>query len=405
MPSPVLQVLLIEDNPGDAELLKETLSEAGQGDFQVHWAEALLTGLDRLAKRDIDLILLDLSLPDSDGLDGLNAIRSHASEVPVMILTGTNSESLALQAVQSGAQDYLIKGKLDGPSLARAIQHAIVRQRTHSEVLCPASRQELAGVVSYLGVKGGVGNTTIACHMAKELENQSGGRVLLLDLAAGDSIGFVMNASSPHSILDASNDILHLDTDRWQKLVAHSSEGLDVIQSGWRPGFQDEQPKAERVRFLLRLVRPLYRWIVIDLGRISPFSLRVAEEVSRLSLVSTCELLSLNKAKSVVQALIQAGIDRDKLALVLNRTPRSSRLSPRELEEIIGISLEAMLPDCTQDFANATLSGKRLGESVKFQKHVRELAARITGPKQNAPTPKKLFPFLTRAFRDATSGA
>ena len=111
MSQPVLRVLLIEDNPGDAELVKEALADANDTAFQVYCAEALLPGLDRLARGDIDLVLLDLSLPDSHGLDGLNAIRTHAPNLPVVLLTGLDSESLALRAVQSGAQDYLVKAE------------------------------------------------------------------------------------------------------------------------------------------------------------------------------------------------------------------------------------------------------------------------------------------------------
>src|ERR1035437_4166634 len=103
---PVFRVLLIEDNRGDAELVKDMLADATDAKFQVHWAEALLPGLDRLARGDIDLVLLDVSLPDSHGLEGLNAIRILSPDLPVVLLTGWDNESLALRAVQSGAQDY-----------------------------------------------------------------------------------------------------------------------------------------------------------------------------------------------------------------------------------------------------------------------------------------------------------
>jgi len=106
----VLRVLLIEDNPGDAELVKAALADTAGATFEVHHAETLALGLDRLVRGDIDLVLLDVSLPDSHGLDGLNAVRILAPSVPAVLLTGWDSESLALRAEQSGAQDYLVKG-------------------------------------------------------------------------------------------------------------------------------------------------------------------------------------------------------------------------------------------------------------------------------------------------------
>ena len=104
-----------------------------EGDaFRVHWVDALLPGLDRLARGDIDLVLLDISLPDSHGLEGLNAIRKHAAAVPVVLLTGLDNESMALEAVLAGAQDYLVKGAVVGSALARTLRHVIVRQRTQT---------------------------------------------------------------------------------------------------------------------------------------------------------------------------------------------------------------------------------------------------------------------------------
>ncbi|MCU1236341.1 MAG: response regulator receiver protein [Candidatus Solibacter sp.] len=174
-------MLLIEDNAGDAELVKAALAEGGGAvAFEVHWAEALLPGLDRLARADFDLVLLDVSLPDSHGLEGLNAVRTHAPSTPVVLLTGWDSESLALRAVQSGAQEYLVKGTLEGPVLARALQHAIVRQRIKADTSSPEGKIKHAKIVGFLGAKGGVGSTTIACHIAMELKRQADGPVLLM---------------------------------------------------------------------------------------------------------------------------------------------------------------------------------------------------------------------------------
>src|ERR1035441_6510911 len=151
---PVFCILLIEDNPCDAELVKDMLADATDAKFQVHWADALLHGLDRLARGDIDLVLLDVSLPDSHGLEGLNAVRTHGPSTPVVLLTGWDSESLALRAMQSGAQDYLVKGTLQAPVLARTIQHAIVRQRIKADTSPSEGQIRHAKIVGFLGAKG-----------------------------------------------------------------------------------------------------------------------------------------------------------------------------------------------------------------------------------------------------------
>ena len=406
MPQPVFRVLLIEDTPGDAELVKATLADAGGATFQVYCAEALLPGLERLARGDIDLVLLDLSLPDSHGLDGLTAVRTHAPSIPVVLLTGWASESLALRAMQSGAQDYLVKGTLQGLDLALRLQHAIVRQRAQAESATAEPHVEQAKVVGFLGAKGGVGNTTIACHIAMELKRQTAGRVLLMDLdMAGNAIGFVMNVDMPYGILQASDDILHLDEERWRKLVFPAG-GLDVLQSGGPASREEQQPKAERVRLLLNFVRSLYQWIVVDFGRLNPFSVRLAKDVSRLYLVSECDIPGLAEAKLAVGALSEAEFDRDGLALTLNQVATASSFPRDELEKLLGMPIDTMLPECRRDFEESFLKGKRLGESRKFQKHMAQLAARIAGVEvdKDAQTPKPRFSFLPGVLRRAATG-
>lgn len=398
------RVLLIEDNPGDALLVVETLTEGGGAAFQLFCAEALLPGLERLARGDIDLVLLDLSLPDSHGLDGLSAIRTHAPTLPVVLLTGSDNQSLALKAMQIGAQDYLVKGTLQGPALARILQHAIVRQRTQKAASPIDDRQGQAMVVGLLGAKGGVGTTTIACHLGKELRRQSGGRVLLMDLGeASNAIAFLMNATGSYTIVDATKDILRLDQALWAKLVVSAADGLDVIQSAGLMSEEEQRPSAERVRLVIRLVRMLYSFVVIDMGRLSPFSARIAEEVTRLHLVSTCDVLGLNETKGAAQALCQLGFDRDQLSLVLNRTPKSLGFTSRELEKLLGLRMEIMLPESHGDFSNAAMDGKRLGESRTFLKQITQFAAGITGIKTDTQTPKPLFSFLPGPLRRATT--
>jgi len=125
------KVLLIEDNPGDVRLIREMLAEAGGALYDLECADRLQTGLERLAEGGIDVILLDLGLPDSQGLDTLGRVlaESLAATAVIVVLTGLDDEALAVQAVGAGAQDYLVKGQADGNLLVRALRYAIERQR------------------------------------------------------------------------------------------------------------------------------------------------------------------------------------------------------------------------------------------------------------------------------------
>lgn len=125
-----LKILLIEDNPGDARLLQEMLVEIKDASFELEWVDELSTGLERLTEGDIDAILLDLSLPDSQGIATFTQVYTQAPHIPVTVLSGIDDTSLAIKAVREGAQDYLIKGKTDSNLLARTIRYAVERKRT-----------------------------------------------------------------------------------------------------------------------------------------------------------------------------------------------------------------------------------------------------------------------------------
>jgi two-component system cell cycle sensor histidine kinase/response regulator CckA len=125
-----IRVLLVEDNPGDARLLAELIRDVRGGQWKLVQVERLSTALDRLKSESFDVILLDLSLPDADGLDTLIRAHAGAPKIPIVVLTGHDDEALALRAVRVGAQDYLVKGRVDGDLLVRSIRYAAERGRT-----------------------------------------------------------------------------------------------------------------------------------------------------------------------------------------------------------------------------------------------------------------------------------
>ena len=130
--SPV-RVLLIEDNPADARLIREMLVD-GSSAFDLDWARDLPEGLERLARIPPDVALVDLSLPASVGLATFRAVFEHAPQIPIVVLTGLDDETLAVRSVQSGAQDYLVKGDVDSALLVRSVRYAIERKRTEERL-------------------------------------------------------------------------------------------------------------------------------------------------------------------------------------------------------------------------------------------------------------------------------
>ncbi len=135
-------LLLIEDNPGDVELIKIYLKDAAMK-CELHVAESFFEGNELLQTRKIDLVLLDLSLPDSNGFKTLTKYLEKNANTPVIILTGTNNEIIGNQAVKAGAQDFLVKGQLDGKLLGRTIRYSLQRFKTQLKLLETAKELEI----------------------------------------------------------------------------------------------------------------------------------------------------------------------------------------------------------------------------------------------------------------------
>lgn len=156
---PPLRILVVEDNPADADLMLEYLREEGSSmcGATVTRVDRVARALEALAAHTADIVLLDLSLPDAEQLEGLEAVIAAAPEVPVVVMTGLADDSVAVAAVKAGAQDYLIKGEDGARTIRRAIHYALERQellgqervaRASAERAARA-RDEVLGIVSH----------------------------------------------------------------------------------------------------------------------------------------------------------------------------------------------------------------------------------------------------------------
>jgi Flp pilus assembly CpaE family ATPase len=167
-----LTVLLIDDHPEFAELVRRWLVLADNAGFILHWSDSLKSGMDRLAEGGVDAVLLDLGLPDSKGLETFATASAQSHGVPIVVLSGGGQTALALEMVRQGAQDYLVKAECNPEFLAKTLLYAIGRSehKTAKE----------GRIVALLGAKGGVGTTTIALSLASILARESG--VVLVEM-------------------------------------------------------------------------------------------------------------------------------------------------------------------------------------------------------------------------------
>ena len=138
-----LKILLVEDNAAEVELIQELLTEASPTPFELRSVNRLGEGLECLRLDEFSIVLLDLSLPDSRGLETVIQFKAEASSIPMIVLTAFNDELIALESVRKGAQDYLFKGQLEGELLLRAIKYAIERQQIEETLRQQAQRERL----------------------------------------------------------------------------------------------------------------------------------------------------------------------------------------------------------------------------------------------------------------------
>jgi PAS domain S-box-containing protein len=135
-----IHALLIEDDPDDILLLKDSLAEIGLGRIKLDTADRLSRGLIQLAAQSYDVLLLDLNLPDSGGLDTLNTTVKRFPRLPVVVLSGLADDAITIEAVRRGAQDYLVKGEINGPLVMRVVRYAIERKQVEAVLRASETR-------------------------------------------------------------------------------------------------------------------------------------------------------------------------------------------------------------------------------------------------------------------------
>lgn len=208
-----IKILLFEDNLGDARLFIETLKDISSQHYEITHAGSLAEGLSIHADKAIDIILLDLGLPDSQHLDTLIKLRSQVLGVPIVILTGNDDEEIALRAVQQGAQDYLVKQKINADVLSRVICYSIERQKLQDELRSLALIDDLTGLYNRRGF------FTLAEHHLK--------------LAERMYKNFYLIFSDIDNLKKINDDFGHLQGDLFLKKVAeilrYSFRDSDII--------------------------------------------------------------------------------------------------------------------------------------------------------------------------------
>ncbi len=376
-PDKPIRILLIEDNPLNARTVEEMLRRSTTPVFEVTRAYSLVNALDLLVRLQFEAILLDLMLPDSEGLETFLAAQRHAPRLPIVVLTSLEDEALALTAVAKGAQDYLSKGNLSTETLVRAVTYAVAR--TRQAALASEEGAHKGAMLAFLGAKGGVGTTTLACHFAAELHRQTGKRTLLMDLEPnGIGAAFLLRADARFTVADAASNLHRLDRDLWEGLVWAASQGFDLLASPAN-GRHSEPPRADRVRHVVRFAAALYDWVVLDLGRLGPGIIDVLEDQPELFLVTTLQLPELSESQRILKRVLDLGYTRERLHLLLNRCGARASLTAADVERAVGFPVSGAVEDAGDELVEAYSNGDFLRPQLRLRKQIGRVAGRWLG--------------------------
>lgn len=201
IPKASLNVLLVEDNPKDAQALQESLENFNLSRYDLTHVGNLDEALKRLWEEKFDLVLLDLSLPDSLGLNAIVRVHEQVPEVPIIVLAANDDESLAIRAVQEGTQDYLVKGQVSGNMLERSIRYAIERHRMLAQLRAMSLADELTGLYNRRGFM-----TLVKQHLKVAARTKIGKYLLFVDLDGLKSINDTLgHQEGDKALVDAAN--------------------------------------------------------------------------------------------------------------------------------------------------------------------------------------------------------
>lgn len=336
-----LDVLLVEDNPGDAELLKEWLAELG-GCFRIEHAERLTEALKNLTAHTPDLVLLDLMLPDSAGLETVMAVRRQAPEAGVVVLSGLQDETLALNAVRAGAQDFLVKGRTPPEMLARSLRYAVERQRRTGRFrqLAGGMLRKAAKVLVFVGAKGGVGTTTVAASVAAVLARRTAVIAAELD-GRGAGLAEYFRIQSPG---DSVWEVERPDEAEVSRRLWKLPAGLRVLLGA--QAAPDGEGWVRKFETVLEAVVWMADRVILDLPWTAWSLVRAAiRHADLVVLVVEREPGAIAAGRRMVEQLrkecLVEGLVR---AVIVNRVALACPASLSEIEQQLGVPVAAVVP-------------------------------------------------------------
>lgn len=380
-----MRILLVEDNQGDARLLQEMVREAGgEGAWFVH-VRSLVEAYELLDRERFDVVLLDLGLPDGQGINSFTQLHEKYPDVPIVILSGLNDEDVAIAAVQQGAQDYLVKRQISGGAVLRSLRYAIERHKAMARELGQVRRGGESGIMAFVGAKGGVGTTTLVLNLAAllatrgrttlaaEIRGRYGTLSALLSRTPNVNISHLME-------MDPAQITPPVVEDR----LLRTPFGLGVL-FGPQEAREEVELAPEHVAAVVDSLGELAEYVVLDIPAFPCSGAREAlRHAWRVFLCLEPEPSCLRAARVAVDVLRTIGVVGQLVgAIAINRAALPTAPNVEEMSELIDIDVLGVLPPAAEACAASERSGIPLvlaqPDNV-YTMALAELADRIIAP-------------------------
>jgi MinD-like ATPase involved in chromosome partitioning or flagellar assembly/CheY-like chemotaxis protein len=339
-----LTVLLIEDSPEYAELVRRWLAPQQEIEFVLNWTDSLTAGINRLEKGGVDAILLDLGLPGSQGMKTFAETTMHASGIPIVILSAGDTESLALQMVQQGAQDYIIKSSCNSELLVKALQYAVGRS---SRKLSEDTTSDQGTVIAVIGAKGGVGASTVAFNIASILASR--GSVVLLEMHP--TLGSLAPYLQPHGVARNLSHLLNPDscapgsTEVRAALWPYKNvPGLSIL-FGPQTYAECVEIEPARAKAIVRSLAGLADYVIADLpASLSEANRAVIEQSTSLALVVERDPVCV-RAAGLMARVIESWDAAPRVgAVIVNRAVVSCPMPLQEIDTLLNCQVLRVIP-------------------------------------------------------------
>jgi len=361
-----IRVLLIEDNRVEACLTQKWLEIANGDSFAVEWVEHMAQGLDRLTRAGIDVVLSDLNLPDSRGLETFITLHAQAPEVPIVVLTGQDDETLGALAVETGAQDYLVKQQMDGARLARVLRYTLARHRAQGGQLNKSPSGKSPRVIGFLGAKGGVGTTTVALNVATALAKQRKSVILAEIRPSFGTLAYHLRQEpreSLRTLLDQCPEGIG-EQDVAARLCKGPAESRVLFGPQQMDAFQEIDP--DQAESVVKVLAKMAEFIILDFpSQPSTATQAAIGQCHFVAVVSERELGSVLCGKVALNQLQSWGVGGDSTwAVVVNRNEYPSPMDLTEIRSHLGCGIVGVVPLATSaSFETAISRAERVAAS------------------------------------------